>query len=367
MKKTVLHDVHVAMGAKMVEFGGWHMPVAYSGIREEHRATRTAAGLFDLCHMGRFVLRGPARLLLVERACTNEALDLKPGEARYAVLCDESGGALDDIIYYVFAEHALVVVNAGNRERDLARFHEIAAAAGLAGEVTIEDRSDALAMLAIQGPRAIEVAGLATADPIGALAYYGALEGTFAGVPATIARTGYTGEDGVEVYFDAAHAERIWKHLLEIGKPLGLLPVGLGARDTLRLEAAMPLYGHELTTAVNPLEAGLGFAVKLKKRSDFPGKAALERARGAGPARRLVCIVHEGKKIPREGFAVLRDGKPVGKVTSGTFSPTLERPISMALVAPEAAEVGTALAVDVRGEALPGKVVKRPFYKREAR
>jgi len=364
MKKTVLNAVHAAMGAKMVEFGGWHMPVAYSGIREEHKATRTAAGLFDLCHMGRFVVTGEERLRLIERSCTNEALDMKPGEARYAVLCDDKGGALDDIIYYVFKDHVFVVVNAGNRERDLARFQEIAAQPGLAGKVAIENRSDALAMLAVQGPRAMEVCKLFTTDPIADLGYYAALEGTFAGLPATLARTGYTGEDGLEIYFDAAHAERVWKEILEKGRPLGLLPIGLGARDTLRLEAAMPLYGHELTLEINPLEAGLGFAVKTKKKESYPGKAALDAVRKAGPARKLVCIVNTGKRIPREGCSVLLKGEVVGKVTSGTYSPHFETPICMALVAPSAAEVGTELAVDVRGEALPGKVVKRPFYKR---
>jgi aminomethyltransferase len=380
MKKTVLHDVHVAMGAKMVEFGGWHMPVAYSQIRDEHRATRTAAGLFDLSHMGRFILRGPDRARLIELATTNEIADMKPGEARYAVMCDERGGALDDVVYYVFREHILLVVNASNRDPDLAWLRERAKAAGLA--VEIDDASERLAMLAVQGPRAIEVCRAFTKDPVADLGYYCALEGAFGGVPATLARTGYTGEDGLEAYFACEEAARLWKAILEEGRAKGLLPVGLGARDTLRLEAAMPLYGHELTREINPLEAGLGFAVKLRK-PDFVGKAALEKVKKQGPARKLVCIMNEGKKIPREGHVVTRRGIPpgtggegrapearrlggevVGKVTSGTFSPTFERPICMALVAPDAGEVGTEVAVDVRGESLPGKVVKRPFYKR---
>ncbi|HVY62213.1 MAG TPA: glycine cleavage system aminomethyltransferase GcvT [Planctomycetota bacterium] len=362
MRKTVLNAVHQAMGAKMVEFGGWHMPVAYSQIRDEHRATRTAAGLFDLSHMGRFIVRGKDRVALIDRVATNDIAAMKPGEAGYGLLCDEGGKTQDDIITYVFPEHLLVVVNAGNRDRDWALIDGARASSGL--DCTLENASERLAMLAVQGPRAIEVCKQFTSDPVGDLGYYHALEGTFAGVPATIARTGYTGEDGLELYFPAEHAERIWKAILEGGKAAGLLPIGLGARDTLRLEAAMPLYGHELTLETDPLEAGLGFAVKLKKKADFTGKAALAAAKERGPARKLVCIACEGKKIPREGHAVKRGGEVVGKVTSGTFSPTFERPICMAYVAPGAAEVGTDVEVDVRGEALPGKVVKRPFYKR---
>ncbi len=365
MRKTALHPVHVAMGAKMVEFGGWHMPVAYSLIRDEHRATRTAAGLFDLSHMGRFFVRGPARARFVERACTNEVADMKPGEARYALLCDERGCVLDDIVYYVFPEHILVVVNASNRDPDFAWLTD-KLRGGFEGEATLEDASARLAMLAVQGPRAREICAKFTGDPIGDLGYYCALEGTFAGAPATLARTGYTGEDGFEVYLPTSHAERVWNEILAAGKPLGLLPVGLGARDTLRLEAGMPLYGHELTRDTTPLEAGLGFAVKLKKATVFVGQSALAAEKKKGPpTRKLVCIMNEGKKIPREGYAVLRGGAPVGKVTSGTFSPTFERPICMAYVAAGAAEVGTEVEVDVRGERLAGKIVKRPFYKRE--
>ena len=362
MRKTILNSTHIAMGAKMVEFGGWHMPVAYSQIRDEHRATRTAAGLFDLSHMGRFIVRGKDRVRLMDRVATNDISLLKPGEAGYGLLCNEQGNALDDIITYAFPEHLFVVVNAGNRDRDFAWIDEQRRAGGF--DATLEDASERLAMIALQGPRAIELSKQFSPDPLADLGYYHALEGTFAGVPATIARTGYTGEDGVEVYLPAADAARVWNELLEKGKAVGLLAVGLGARDTLRLEAGMPLYGHELGLDTNPLEAGLGFAVKLKKAADFVGKAALAKVKADGPARKLICIINEGKKIPREGYPVKRGGEVVGKVTSGTFSPSFERPICMAYVVPSAGEVGTDLTVDVRGEALPGKVVKRPFYKR---
>jgi aminomethyltransferase len=363
LRETVLHDVHIAMGAKMVEFGGWHMPVLYSSIREEHKAVREAAGLFDLSHMGRVEVRGPARADFLDYVQTSSAADMQPGEARYALLCDERGLTLDDIVFYRLHERLLVVVNASNREKDLAWLFRVKAEKPF--EIGIDDRSEALAMLAIQGPKSLEIASRFTEDPIAALGNYRALEGRFGGVPCVIARTGYTGEDGFELYFERAHAPRLWREILEAGGPAGLRAIGLGARDTLRLEAAMPLYGHELTPETNPLEAGLGFAVKWKKPS-FLGKAALEAVKRDGPARRLVCVECEGRKIPREGHAVLDPaGEPIGKVTSGTFSPTFERPICMAYVASPHAEVGRALLVDVRGERLPGRVVKRPFYKRK--
>jgi aminomethyltransferase len=364
VRETVLHDVHVRMGARMVEFGGWHMPVLYSSIRDEHKAVRTAAGLFDLCHMGRLEIAGRAAVAFLEYVQTAKVADAAVGEARYALLCDESGRTLDDIVFYRLADRLLVVVNASNRDRDLAWMQRHLAEKRL--DATLADRSEDLAMLAVQGPRSVEVLSRLSRDPIGELGYYHALEGAVGGAPAVIGRTGYTGEDGFELYFSREHAIRLWNEILEAGRPSGLLPIGLGARDTLRLEAAMPLYGHELTPETNPFEAGLGFAVKLK-RDDFVGRAALAALKERPLSRRLVCIECEGRKIPREGCAVLdAAGKEtIGKVTSGTFSPTFERPICMAYVAAAHAEPGTPLAVEVRGDALPGKVVKRPFYKRK--
>ncbi len=359
MRKTVLHDVHVASGARMVDFAGWRMPVSYRGIREEHQAVRTDAGIFDLGHMGRFEVRGPERAQFLEYVQTNRAADLAPGEARYALVCDESGRTLDDIVFYVLPERILVVVNAANRERDFAWFARWLAEKGF--RATLADRSEELAMIALQGPHSEEIlAPLVAGARLAGLGYYQAAEGRVLGAPAVIARTGYTGEDGFELYVPRGDAERIWKKLAERAPP-----VGLGARDTLRLEAAMPLYGHELTPETDPFEAGLGFAVKLR-RGDFVGKAALERAKQNPPARRLACVECEGRKIPREGCRVLDAAgrEEIGKVTSGTFSPTLERPIAMAYVRAASAEVGTPLAIDVRGDLLPGRIVKRPFYKR---
>jgi aminomethyltransferase len=363
LRETCLHDAHVAMGAKMVEFGGWHMPVLYSNIKDEHRAVRTAAGLFDLCHMGRVELNGPDRAAFLEYIQTTRVADAVPGEARYALLCDERGMTLDDLVFYVFPDRILVVINASNRDKDLTWMR--AKHAERRFDCTIDDRSESLAMLAIQGPRSLAIAGKLTTNAIGDLGYYRALEGNFAGAKAVLARTGYTGEDGFEVYVEREHAPRIWREMLDVGGPLGLLPIGLGARDTLRLEAAMPLYGHELNAETSPLEAGLGFAVKLD-RGDFVGRDALAAIKKKPLERRLVCISCDGKKIPREGHPVLDapGGSVIGKVTSGTFSPTFEKPICMAYVAAAKAEVGTTLAIDVRGDALPGVVVKRPFYRR---
>jgi aminomethyltransferase len=358
MRKTVLHDLHVASGARMVEFAGWHMPVFYQGIREEHRAVRTWAGIFDLGHMGRIEVRGPARADFLEFCLTNKVKDMAPGEARYALFCDEEGRTLDDVVFYVLPERILVVVNASNREKDLAWLRRWLDARGM--RATIEDRSEELAMIALQGPKSVEVLSPLASAPIAELGYYCAIEGSILGRPAVIARTGYTGEDGFEIYLPSAEAQRIWTELAR-----KVPPIGLGARDTLRLEAAMPLYGHELTPETNPYEAGLGFAVKLA-RGDFLGKAALEEIKKAPLSRKLVCIECEGRKIPREGHRVLDAAgrEEIGKVTSGTFSPTFEKPIAMAYVAAGSAEAGTPLAIDVRGEALPGKVVKRPFYKK---
>ncbi len=370
LRKTPLHDAHVAAGAKMTEFGGWSMPVWYGSIKDEHRAVRTKAGLFDLSHMGRVELRGASRVALLDRLATNEVAGLAVGEARYALFCDERGGTVDDIVYYVLPDRLLVVVNASNREKDVAWMREQARAVRGAEVV---DRSDELAMIAIQGPLAAEILAPLTTAAIADLGYYRGAEGLFLGTPAVIGRTGYTGEDGFEVYFPREQAERAWGAVLDAGRARGLVPVGLGARDTLRLEAGMALYGHELTADIDPLEAGLGFAVKLQKPADFVGKAALAARKAAGaPARRLVCIEGEGRKIPREGHAIYRAGEagqagatdPVGKVTSGTFSPTFEKPIAMGYVAAAAAEVGTPLEIDVRGERLPSRIVKKPFYKR---
>jgi aminomethyltransferase len=364
MKTTALHGVHLALGAKMTPFGGWDMPLAYGSIRDEHAAVRARAGLFDLGHMGRFSFTGPDRVRLLERVATNRYEDLPEGRARYALICQPDGGVIDDIIAYVLEDECFVVVNASNRDTDLAWIRQQRADSGLDAEVA--DRSDELAMLAVQGPASVAILSGLTGADLDAVPYYGITAAELGGVPTLCARTGYTGEDGFELYFAASEAEAMWARLLEHGAAHGLQPCGLGARDTLRLEAAMPLYGHEITREVNPYEAGLGFAVKLDKAEPYPGQQALAHVKESGAARRLVCIVCTGRRIPRDGQPVRMDGEPVGTVTSGTFSPTLERPVCMALIDRGRYAMGAAVTIDVRGKELPGEIVKRPFYKREA-
>ncbi|MBI4577697.1 MAG: glycine cleavage system aminomethyltransferase GcvT [Planctomycetes bacterium] len=361
MLQTALHEVHVAAGAQMVDFNGWHMPMRYSGIKDEHLRVRQAVGLFDLGHMGRLEVRGPGREALVRSLVTNDLSDMAQGQARYALLCREDGGVLDDLVVYRLEEIVFVVCNASNRERVVDWF-----CGHLSGQrAWVEDRTLDFAMIAVQGPRALATLGALTATDLGDIGYYHARRGQVAGHGALISRTGYTGEDGFELYVDAPSARLVWDALMEGGSAHGVLPVGLGARDTLRLEAAMPLYGHELGLEVDPLSAGLGFAVKLDS-SEFLGREALRRIRSAGPARRLVCLVLDSKRVAREGFVVLHEGQAVGRVTSGTHGPTLERNIAMAYVPSGLARVGTRLQVDIRGEAVGVQVVKRPFYKRES-
>ena len=365
LRRTPLHERHVAAGGRMVPFAGWEMPVQYSGVVAEHRAVRTAAGLFDVSHMGEIRLAGPGAEALLQRLTPNDVARLVPGRAHYSGLLTERGTYLDDVLVYRLAAgdplgDTMVVVNAANRERDAAL---VLAAAREAGGVEAEDVSDEVALLALQGPRAQEVLAPIASVDLGALRYYGHARGEVGGKPALISRTGYTGEDGFELYLDPAAAVAVWDLLLDRGDAYGLVPAGLGARDTLRLEAAMALYGHELDEETTPYEAGLGWVVKLDK-GEFTGRAALVRQKEEGVGRRLVGFEVTGKGIAREGHEVRAGGEPAGRVTSGTWSPTLEKAIGMAYVPPALAEPGTELAIEVRGRELPARVVEMPFYKR---
>jgi aminomethyltransferase len=345
----------------MVEFAGWDMPVQYAGVMEEHRAVRSAAGLFDISHMGEVRVRGAQAEALLQSLTPNDLSKLPLGRAHYSGLLTEGGTYVDDLlIYRLAADDFLVVVNASNADKDFAWM--VAHAAGYDAELT--DVSDRYALLALQGPKALEILGPLTSDSVMALRYYGFREGEVGGVPALISRTGYTGEDGVELYLAPEDAPRIWRRLLAAGAPFGIQPAGLGARDTLRLEAAMALYGHELDDTTTPWEAGLDWVVKLDK-GDFLGREALVAQRAAGSGRRLVGFEVEGRGIARQGHAVVEGGRPIGAVTSGTFSPTLERALGMAYVPIERSAVGTALTLDVRGKELPARVVPMPFYRRE--
>lgn len=368
-RRTPLYECHRELGARMVPFAGWEMPVQYSGVIEEHRAVRTAAGLFDVSHMGEMRLRGAAAERLLQWLTPNDVARLQPGRAHYSGLLTERGTYVDDLLVYrLAAEDFMVVVNASNAGRDVAWVRERAAARlGTDGEgepaVAIADQSDDYALLALQGPRALAILEPLASPGIAALRYYGFLQGEVAGVPAIISRTGYTGEDGFELYLPPAEAPAVWRRLLATGQPHGLLPAGLGARDTLRLEAAMALYGHELDERTTPWEAGLAWVVKLDK-GDFLGREALVAQQSAGVARTLAGFVVEGRGIARQGHAVLSSGKVVGEVTSGTWSPTLEKAIGMAYLPPRLATPGTAITLDVRGKELAAQVAALPFYRR---
>lgn len=356
LKRTPLHACHVEQGARLVEFAGWEMPVQYAGVIEEHRAVRTAAGLFDVSHMGEVRVRGAGAEAFLQRLTPNDVSKLAPGRAHYSGLLTERGTYIDDLlIYRLAADDFLVVVNASNAPRDV---EWIASRSN--GEAEVVDESDRWALLALQGPQATAI--LEPLSPgASELRYYGFRQGQVDGRPALISRTGYTGEDGFELYVDPEHAPALWRRLLEAGAS----PAGLGARDTLRLEAAMALYGHEIDETTTPWEAGLDWVVKLGK-GDFLGRDALAAQKAAGLPRKLVGFEVEGRGIARQGHAVLsgEGGEPVGAVTSGTWSPTFEKALGLAYVPPDLAAPGTPLTLDVRGRQLAARVVETPFYRR---
>ncbi|HEX7611996.1 MAG TPA: glycine cleavage system aminomethyltransferase GcvT, partial [Candidatus Limnocylindrales bacterium] len=360
---TPLADRHQALGARMVEFGGWLMPLQYAGILEEHRAVRSRAGLFDLSHMGELFVEGSEAAAALGYALTTEPAGLKVGRAHYSMICFPEGGILDDLIVYRLGEERfMVVANASN-----ASAVSDALAERLVGRrVVLDDRSLATALVAIQGPLAAAILAPLTDAALEDLPYYGITQGNVAGVPVLIARTGYTGEDGFEVIVEVAAAGGVWDALLEAGEPLGAVPVGLGARDTLRLEAGMPLYGNELGPDTTPFEAGLGRVVKLAKDGDFVGRAALEEASAEGPRKLLVGLAVRGRGIARHGYDVFVGDRRIGVVTSGTQSPTLGYPIAMAYVTPSEAEPGTIVDVSIRDQRVPAEVVPMPFYRRPA-
>jgi aminomethyltransferase len=353
---------HRALGARLIEFGGWEMPLQYVGILEEHRAVRERAGVFDLSHMGELVVDGAEAGQGLAGALVSNPPALRAGRAHYSMICAPNGGIVDDLIVYRLGEDRfMVVANAAN-----AAVVSDALAERLAGRrAVLDDQTLATALVAIQGPLAADVLRPLTDVDLDALRYYGIAEGRVAGVPGWVARTGYTGEDGFEVFVDWARGTAIWDALLDAGRDRGVVPCGLGARDTLRLEAGMPLYGNELDLDTNPYEAGLGRVVKLDKPDDFVGRAALERVAADGPSKRLAGMVVRGRGIARHGYPVLAEDRRVGTVTSGTQSPTLGVPIAMAYVAPGDAEPGTILAAEIRGAAVPVEVVPLPFYRRD--
>jgi aminomethyltransferase len=352
-RRTPLYDRHVALGARMVPFGGWDMPVQYAGVIAEHKAVRTAAGLFDVSHMARLSFAGAGAFDLIKKVWTNNAATMKDYQVRYGLVCNEAGGTLDDVLVYCWPYGWAMVVNASNREKIVGWLNEHKGAL----DVQIQDQTLDTAMVAVQGPKAVALcAGMFEVDPA-QLKYYFAAPTRYKGKGCVVSRTGYTGEDGLEIMVSRDQAVGLADDLVS----RGAVPCGLGARDTLRLEAGMPLYGHELNETINPIQAGLGWAVKADK-GEFIGREALANAPRT-PFR--VGLELEGKRAAREGSAVQSpDGTPAGTVTSGSYVPWLDRSIAMGYVAAEVAAPGTGLLVDIRGSLTPAKVVNLPFYKR---
>lgn len=362
-RHTPLHQVHHNLGATFTDFAGWSMPVRYTSEVAEHHAVRTTAGLFDLCHMGELELTGPQAGAALDHALVGRPSKIGIGRARYSMLCEDSGGIVDDLVVYRRAEDRyLLVANASNVAVVMARMGEHVANYA----VDLHDASDDWSLLAVQGQAAVAILQKLTSMDVSALRYYAIDAGKLAGHDVLLARTGYTGEDGFEVYCRPDRAVAVWSALSAAGAPHKLVAAGLACRDTLRLEAGMPLYGNELTSHTTPLEAGLGRLVDFEKPGDFVGRDALAAGRDTTPVRTLVGLVSSGRRSPRSGYTVLdpRTREPIGNVTSGAPSPTLGHPIAMAYVPVASAEPGNALVVDVRGSHENVEVVPLPFYRR---
>jgi len=359
LKRTALNSLHKALGGKMVEFGGWEMPVEYSGIIQEHLAVRRAAGLFDVSHMGEIEVRGPRALSLLQYITSNDVSRLKDFQAQYTALMYPSGSAVDDCLVHRLAEdHYFLCVNAANTDKDFAwilQHNRVGA--------DVHNVSSEYSQLALQGPRALEIISKVTDTAVAGLKYYWFCHARCCGVEGLLARTGYTGEDGFEFYFPPGESEKVWNDLMEAGKAEGLIPAGLGARNTLRLEAGYPLYGHELDEETTLLEANLGWIAKLEK-GEFLGRDVLLEQRSHGTRKKLVGFEMTSQGIARDGYRVYLEGKSVGRVSSGSYAPFLKKNIGMAYVPPPLAEVGREIQVDIRGKLAGARIVPLPFYKR---
>jgi len=361
MKLTPLHEIHVAAGARMVDFGGWHMPVQYTGVIDEHNAVRSRAGLFDVSHMGEARVRGPQALDYLQYLTCNNVARLKPGRVHYNGLMLPNGAFVDDLLIYMIAEDEyLLVINAANTPKDLAWFEEHRHDF----DVEVTDESAAWGQIALQGPNAERILDSLVAVDLGDLRYYAFVEAEIEGVLSIVSRTGYTGEDGFEVYAPAADTERLWSAMMDTGAPHGVIPIGLGARDTLRLEAKMALYGNDIDDSTTALEADLGWIVKFKK-GEFIGRDALALQAQEGIARKLVGFEMRGRAVGRQGYRALKDGHEVGRVTSGSHAPFLKKNVGLAYLPLELCEVGTEFEVEIRRRQEPAVVVSTPFYRRE--
>ncbi|WP_062104698.1 glycine cleavage system aminomethyltransferase GcvT [Bacillus niameyensis] len=362
LKRTPLDPLYEEMGAKTIDFGGWALPVQFSSIKDEHHAVRTKAGLFDVSHMGEVIVKGKDSLKFLQKMLTNDLAKLKAGEVLYTAMCYDDGGTVDDLLVYQLAEmEYLLVVNAANTEKDFEWLTE-----HIEGEVTIENVSNEYALLAIQGPASCDILQSVVNVDMQGLKFFNFWQNVqINGANTLLSRTGYTGEDGFEIYCNPKDATMLWKLLLETGEKQGLLPCGLGARDTLRFEACLPLYGQELSKNITPLEAGIGFAVKLNKSVSFIGQKSLQKQKEDGISRKNVGIEMIDRGIPRQGYKVYDDHNEIGEVTSGTQSPTLKKNVGLALIDIEQCEIGREVFVDIRGKRLKAKIISKPFYARQ--
>lgn len=361
LNKTILCEEHIQLNARMIDFGGWYMPVQYAAIKAEHQCVREAVGLFDISHMGTFIVKGPESHSFMQKMFPNNLDKLYPSKGLYTQLCYDNGGIIDDLIVYQLEdEHYLLIVNGANRDKDFKWLSQHKPA-----NVELGNVSEYSSILALQGPEATTLmAKISTLNP-DELQSFHVTTCSIDGLEFQIARTGYTGEDGFELFVPTDITKKIWQILLDKGQEFGIQPIGLGARDTLRLEAALPLYGHDLSDDTNPIEAGLGWSVKTKQAEDFIGKEALKKQRKDGLSRKRIGFeLIDTRRAPREGYAIMHEDKLIGKVTSGTLSPTLDKPIGMGYIdAPYFKEL-TQFEIDIRGKRYPAQVVKMPFYRR---
>ncbi|MFC3882891.1 glycine cleavage system aminomethyltransferase GcvT [Bacillus songklensis] len=360
LNRTPLYDIYKQSGAKLIDFGGWELPVQFSSIKEEHEAVRTKAGLFDVSHMGEITVIGSDSLAFLQKVMTNDVAALTDGKAQYTAMCYEDGGTVDDLLIYKKQDgDYLLVVNAANIQKDFKWLQQ-----HVSGDVMLRNVSDDIAQLALQGPVAEGVLQKLTTENLGEIKFFRFKDDVeLVGVKALVSRTGYTGEDGFEIYCRKEDAQTLWNAILEAGKEEGVLPCGLGARDTLRFEANLPLYGQELSKDITPIEAGIGFAVKTNKE-DFIGKEVLKEQKESGAPRKLVGIEMIDKGIPRHGYEVFIGDEKIGEVTTGTQSPTLKKNVGVALLKSEFSGLGTEVGVQIRQKRLKARVVSTPFYKR---
>ncbi len=357
-KKTALYDTHCDLGGKMVEFAGYWMPVQYKGIKDEHLCVRNSLGIFDVSHMGEFFIRGDGAADYLQRMTLNDVTKLERFRAQYTGMCFEDGGMVDDLILYCFGDHYMMIVNAANRKKDYEWMQK-----HLPDGVELSDRSDEISLFAVQGRNAEKTLQKLTDTDLSEIKFYWFREGKVAGKDAFIARTGYTGEDGFEVGVDADQSVEVWNAILEAGGEFGIQPIGLAARDTLRMEMKYCLYGNDIDETTNPIEAGLGWITKVDK-GDFIGRDAIIKVKEQGPSRKLVGFVLKDRAVPRQGYKVMKNGDEVGVVTSGTFSPSLEKGIGIAYIDVPHHEAGTGIEISVRGKGIAAEVVKTPFYQR---